>query len=109
MSLRHAWSVVDLKRQAHFLQEENTRKYIWNVAFLKKLHIKWVIKMTDQSQTAPKEAHFKQVALWDAYVLQLAPKKVQIPNIDEIPIIYLYIEKNRIEILLSLTIYLLFK
>ena len=72
MSLRHAWSVVDLKRQAHFLQEENTRKYIWNVAFLKKLHIKWVIKMIDQSQVTTEEVQFKQVALWEAYVLQLA-------------------------------------
>ena len=45
--------------------------------------------MTDQSQTAPKEAHFKQVALWDAYVLQLAPKNVQVPDIDEISIICL--------------------
>ena len=65
--------------------------------------------MTDQSQTAPKEAHFKQVALWDAYVLQLAPKNVQVPDIDEISIIYLYMEKNGIGILLSLTMYFLSK
>ena len=65
--------------------------------------------MTNQSQTAPKEAHFKQVALWDAYVLQLAPKNVRVPDIDEISIIYLFIEKNGIEVLLSLTIYFLSK
>ena len=50
--------------------------------------------MTDQSQTAPKEAHFKQVALWDAYVLQLAPKNVRVPDIDDISIIYLHMEKK---------------
>ena len=65
--------------------------------------------MIDQSQTAPQEAQFKQVALGNTYVLQLAPKKVQVPNIDEISIIYLYMEKNGIEILLSLTIYFLSK
>ena len=69
------------------------------MALLKKLHIKWVIKMIDQSQVAPKEAQFKQIALWKAYVLQLAPEKVQVPYIDEISIIYIYIEKNGIEIL----------
>ena len=31
--------------------------------------------------------------------MQLAPKKVQVPNNDEISIIYLYMEKNGIEIL----------
>ena len=55
--------------------------------------------MTDQSQVAPEEAQFKQIALWKAYVLQLAPEKVQVTDIDEISIIYLYIEKNGIEIL----------
>ena len=65
--------------------------------------------MTDQSQVAPKEAQFKQVALWEAYILQSTPEKVQVPNNDEISIIYLYIEKNGIEILLSLKIYFIFK
>ena len=51
-------------------------KDIWNVTLLKKLHIKWVIKITYQSQAAPEDAQFKQVALWEAYVLQLAPKNV---------------------------------
>ena len=41
--------------------------------------------------------------------LQLAIEKVQVPNIGEISIIYLYMEKNGIEILLSLTIYFLSK
>ena len=109
MSLRHVWAWQTLKRQTHSLEEENTRKYIWNVAFLKKLHIKWVIKMIDQSQVTPEEVQFKQVALWEAYVLQLAPEKVQVPDIDEVSIIYLYIEKNGIEILLSSTIYFLSK
>ena len=59
------------------------------MALLKKLHIKWVIKMIDQSQVALEEAQFKQVALWKAYVLQLALKKVQVPDIDEISIICL--------------------
>ena len=58
--------------KTHSLEEENTRKDIWNVALLKKLHIKWVIKMTDQSQVTPEEVQFKQVALWETYVLQLA-------------------------------------
>ena len=79
------------------------------MALLKKLHIKWVIKIIDQSQVAPEEAQFKQIALWKAYVLQLAPEKVQVPDNDEISIIYLYMEKNDIEILLSLTIYFLSK
>ena len=35
------------------------------MAFLKKLHIKWVIKMTDQSQAAFEETRFKQVARWE--------------------------------------------
>ena len=65
--------------------------------------------MIDQSQATPEEAQFKQVALGKAYVLQLAPKKVQVPNTDEISIIYLYMKKNGIEILLSLTIYFLSK
>ena len=71
MSLRHVWSVVDLDEANTFPRRvKNTRKDIWKVALLKKLHIKWVIKMTDQSQAAPKEAQFKQVALWEAYILQ---------------------------------------
>ena len=45
--------------------------------------------MIDQSQAALEETRFKQVALWKAYVLQLALKKVQVPDIDEISIIYL--------------------
>ena len=65
--------------------------------------------MAYQSQAAPKEAQFKQVALYEAYVLQLASKKVQVPNFDEISIIYLYMEKNGIGILLSLTMYFLSK
>ena len=65
--------------------------------------------MVDQSQATPKEAQFKQVTLWETYVLQLAPKKVQVLDIDEISIIYLYMEKNGIEILLLLTIYFLSK
>ena len=80
-----------LKRQTHSLEEENTRKYIWNAALLKKLHIKWVIKMTDRSQATIEEAQFKRVTLWKTYVLQLAPEKVQVPDIDEVSIIYLYI------------------
>ena len=65
--------------------------------------------MTYQSQTTPKEAHFKQVALEEAYVLQLVHENVQIADIDEISIIYLFMEKNRIKIILSLTIYFLSK
>ena len=64
------------------------------MALLKKLHIKWVIKIIDQSQVAPEEAQFKQIALWKAYVLQLAPEKVQVPDIDDISIIYLHMEKK---------------
>ena len=45
--------------------------------------------MTDQSQTAPKEAQFKQIAIGEAYVLQSAHENVQVPNNDEISIIYL--------------------
>ena len=47
--------------------------------------------MIDQSQATPEEAQFKQVALWETYILQLALEKVQVPHIDEISIIYLYI------------------
>ena len=65
--------------------------------------------MTDRSQTAPQEAQFKQVALGDTYILELALENVQVPNIDEISIIYLYMKKNGIEIFLSLTIYFLSK
>ena len=65
--------------------------------------------MTDQSQTAPQEAQFKLVALGDTYILQLALENVQVLDIDEISIIYLYMEKNGIEILLSLIIYFLCK
>ena len=74
---------------------------------LKKLHIKRVIKMIDHSQADLEEAQFKQVTLWEAHVLQLAPEKVLISDIDEISITYLYMEKNGIEMLLSLTIYFL--
>ena len=42
-----------------------------------------------------------------AYVLQVAPKKIQVLDNDKISIIYLYMEKNGIEILLSLIIYFL--
>ena len=56
--------------------------------------------MTNQSQATLEDAQFKQVALWEAFVLHLAPKKVKVPNNDEISIIYLYMEKNEIEILL---------
>ena len=90
MSLRHVWSVVDLDEANTFPRRvKNTRKDIWKVALLKKLHIKWVIKMTDQSQAAPKEAQFKQIAIGEAYVLQSAHENVQVPNNDEISIIYL--------------------
>ena len=64
MGLSHTWSVVDPEEANSSLEEENIRKDIWNVTLLKKLHIKWVIKMIDQSQAAPEEAQFKQVALW---------------------------------------------
>ena len=68
-------------------------KDIWNVTLLKKFYIKWVIEITDQSQVAPEEAYF----------IQLAPKEVQVPDNDEILIIYLHMKKNGIEILLLLT------
>ena len=48
---------------------------------------------------------FKQVALKEAYIIQLASKKVQVLDNYEISIIYLHMEKNGVEILLSLTIY----
>ena len=65
--------------------------------------------MIDQSQVTPEEVQFKQVALWEAYILQSTPKRAQVPNNDDISIIYLYMDKNEIEILLSLTIYFLSK
>ena len=65
--------------------------------------------MADQSQAVLKEAQFKQVALREAYILQLTLEQVQVPDNDEISIIYLYMEKNVIEILLSLTTYFLSK
>ena len=65
--------------------------------------------MTYQSQADPEEAQFKQVALREAYILQLALEEVQVLNNDEISVIYLYMEKNGFEILLSLTIYFLSK
>ena len=65
--------------------------------------------MINQSQAALKEAQFKQVALGEAYALQLAPEKIQVLDNDKISIIYLYTEKNGIEILLSLSIYFLSK
>ena len=65
--------------------------------------------MTYQSQADPEEAQFKQVALREAYILQLALEEVQVLNNDEISVIYLYMEKNGFEILFSLTIYFLSK
>ena len=65
--------------------------------------------MINQSQTTPKEAQFKQVALKKTYIIQLVSKNVQVPDNDEISIIYLHMEKNGIEILWSLTIYFLSK
>ena len=65
--------------------------------------------MTYQSQANPEEAQFKQVALREAYIFQLALEEVQVLNNDEISVIYLYMEKNGFEILLSLTIYFLSK
>ena len=65
--------------------------------------------MIGQSQVAPKEIQFKQITLEEAYIIQLAPKKVQVPNNDEISIIYLHMEKNGIEILFSLIRYFLSK
>ena len=90
MNLRYAWSVVDPEEANTFPKRGKHKEiYIWKVALLKKLHIKWVIKMTDQSQAAPKEAQFKQIAIGEAYVLQSAHENVQVPNNDEISIIYL--------------------
>ena len=91
MSLRHAWSVVNPKEANTFPRRGNTMKDIWNVT--KKLYIKWVIEIIDQSQ----------VAIEEAYFIQLAPKEVQVPDNDEILIIYLHMKKNGIEILLLLT------
>ena len=52
MSLRHAWNVINP-------EEENTRKYIYeNETLLKKLHLKWVIKMTNQSYSTLEKAMF---------------------------------------------------
>ena len=65
--------------------------------------------MIDQSQVVPKEAQFKQAAIGKAYIIQLAPENVQLPDNDEISIIYLHMKKNGIEILLSLTMYFLSK
>ena len=65
--------------------------------------------MINQSQAAPEEAQFKQVALGEAYIFQLVLENVQVLDNDEISIIYLYMEKNGIEILLSLAIYFLSK
>ena len=48
--------------------------------------------MADQSQAVLKEAQFKQVALREAYILQLTLEQVQVPDNDEISIIYLYME-----------------
>ena len=109
MSLRHTWSMVNPEEANTLLEKENTRKDIWKVTLLKKLHIKWIVKMTYQSQADPEEAQFKQVALREAYILQLALEEVQVLNNDEISVIYLYMEKNGFEILLSLTIYFLSK
>ena len=65
--------------------------------------------MINQSQTTPKEVQFKQVALKKTYIIQLVYENVQVPDNDEISIIYLPMKKNRVEILLSLTIYFLSK
>ena len=65
--------------------------------------------MINQSQTTPKEAQFKQVALKKTYIIQLVSKNVQVPDNDEISIIYLRMKKNGVEILFSLTIYFLSK
>ena len=99
----------DLEKANTFPRRGKHKENIWNVTLLKKLHIKWVIKMTNQSQAVPKEAQFKQVALWEAYIIQLAPEKVQAPDNNEISIIYLHMKKNGIKIFLSLTIYFLSK
>ena len=53
--------------------------------------------MTNQSQTPPKEAQFKLVALWETYIIQLASKKVQVLDNDEISIIYLHMEKMELK------------
>ena len=63
--------------------------------------------MINQSQTTPKEAQFKQVALKKTYIIQLVSKNVQVPDNDEISIIYLRMKKNGVEKLFSLTIYFL--
>ena len=68
-----------------------------------------LLKLLISLKAAPEEAQFKQVALWEACILQLAPKNIWVPDIDEISIIYLFIEKNGIEILLSLAIYFISK
>ena len=65
--------------------------------------------MINQSQTTPKEVQFKQVALKKTYIIQLVYENVQVPDNDEISIIYLRMKKNGVEILLSLTIYFLSK
>ena len=65
--------------------------------------------MINQSQTTPKEVQFKQVALKKTYIIQLVYENVQVPDNDEISIIYLPMKKNGVEILLSLTIYFLSK
>ena len=65
--------------------------------------------MINQSQTTPKEVQFKQVALKKTYIIQLVFENIQVPDNDEISIIYLPMKKNGVEILLSLTIYFLSK
>ena len=65
--------------------------------------------MINQSQTTPKEVQFKQVALKKTYIIQLVSENIQVPDNDEISIIYLRMKKNGVEILLSLTIYFLSK
>ena len=65
--------------------------------------------MINQSQTTPKEVQFKQVALKKTYIIQLVSENIQVPDNDEISIIYLPMKKNGVEILLSLTIYFLSK
>ena len=45
----------------------------------------------------PEEAQFKHVALGETYIIQLPLEKIQVPNNDEISIIYLYMEKNGIK------------
>ena len=65
--------------------------------------------MINQSQTTPKEVQFKQVALKKTYIIQLVSENIQVPDNDEISIIYLRMKKNGVEILFSLTIYFLSK